>query len=292
MRNLVRRIAPKTLIRMRKRVRSHPRVMMSTEKRSLARISLESCDASNLRSTLNFPDILSSADSEQWGRVARRIDARGLSHNSGGVNPGDRRAISALLEFLRPKSVLEIGTHIGSSTLVIAATLAEQEAHITTVDVLDVNDPELRPWEKYGSEHSPEALVRGEAPVAFVRQSSLEFMSNTSQKFDFIFLDGDHSAATVYREMPLALQILAPGGVILIHDYFPGGQPLWPEGELILGPFLAMERFRREGAQISVAPLGELPWPTKLGSKRTSLALVLGISRDWGIGSGSHDQLS
>lgn len=42
-----------------------------------------------------------------------------------------------------------------------------------------------------------------------------------------------------------------------------------------MGPFLAVRRLLREGWPIVVRPLGELPWPTKLGRNVTSLALVL-----------------
>lgn len=93
--------------------------------------------------------------------------------------------------------------------------------------------------------------------------------------FDLIFLDGDHSAAAVYREIPLALGLLRPGGVILLHDYFPDGRPLWGNGEPILGPFKGARKHMRDGAGFDVIPLGRLEWPTKLGSNVTSLALVV-----------------
>jgi len=80
----------------------------------------------------------------------------------------------------------------------------------------------------------------------------------------------------VYREIPVALRLLNPGGVILLHDYFPDVKPLWSNGVVIRGPFAATERLKAEGARIEVLPLSELPWPTKLGSSVTSLALLVG----------------
>ena len=73
----------------------------------------------------------------------------------------------------------------------------------------------------------------------------------------------------------MALKMLNPNGVILLHDYFPGMKPLWSDGTVIPGPYLATERFVKEGINLTVLPLGELPWPTKLGSNVTSLALLL-----------------
>jgi SAM-dependent methyltransferase len=113
--------------------------------------------------------------------------------------------------------------------------------------------------------------------VSFINESSLTFLDRGEDKFDFVFLDGDHSATTVYQEIPRALKALKQDGVILLHDYFPGNRPIWVNGSLIPGPYLGVSRLRKEGAPIKVLPLGELPWPTKLGSRITSLALV---SRD------------
>jgi hypothetical protein len=63
--------------------------------------------------------------------------------------------------------------------------------------------------------------------------------------------------------------------VILLHDYFPDLKPLWSNGRVIPGPWLAIERLKREGAPLTVKPFGALPWPTKLNSNNTSLALLL-----------------
>ena len=79
----------------------------------------------------------------------------------------------------------------------------------------------------------------------------------------------------MYQELPTALRLLRPGGVILLHDYFPGAAPLWPDGVVIPGSWLAVQRLRDEGAKLQVIPLGDLPWPTKQGTNRTILAVVV-----------------
>ena len=61
---------------------------------------------------------------------------------------------------------------------------------------------------------------------------------------------------------------------MLLHDYFPHLKPLWANGTVIPGPYLALERLRREGAALAAVPLGALPWATKLDSTLTSLALL------------------
>lgn len=201
-----------------------------------------------------------------------------------GVNPGDRRALWYLIKGFRPRSVLEIGTHVGASTLHIAAALqsnARKEPSIAprlvTVDVEDVNDEVSGYWKRYALQASPKTMVQSigcEAFVHFVTDSSLTYLDGSNERYDFIFLDGDHFAMTVYQEIPRALNILTRAGLILLHDYFPENRPLWSNGSIVPGPYVAVTRLRREGAAIRVIPLGDLPWDTKLNSRTTSLALI------------------
>jgi len=203
---------------------------------------------------------------------------------TGGVNPGDRRAVFYLVYHFRPRSLLEIGTHIGASTVHIASALKRlgeaggaPPAGMVSVDIEDLNDPNQKLWLKYGVKHSPKEMadrIGVGSLVEFVTRPSLDYMASCKRKFDFIFLDGDHIDKTVYQEVSAALNLLSPGGVILLHDYFPNMKPLWSNGVVLPGPVSATERIRREGARARVVPLGELPWPTKCNSNVTSLALL------------------
>jgi predicted O-methyltransferase YrrM len=202
---------------------------------------------------------------------------------TGGVNPGDRRALYYLVRAVRPELLLEIGTHIGSSTVALALAAKEDRSdgvggRIVTVDVRDVNDERTKPWEQFQMTVSPFRMLSDlglEHTVRFVASEASQYLRETENLFDLIFLDGDHDAEAVYREIPLALKRLRPDGLIVLHDYFPGGRALWPGHEPILGPWLAMERLREEGCKLNVIPFEALPWATKLGSSVSSLALVV-----------------
>lgn len=196
----------------------------------------------------------------------------------GGVNPGDRRALYYLIHALRPQNFLEIGTHIGASTVFLAEALkaASPQGRMTTVDILDVNAPDA-PWHQQELAMSPrEFLVKfgTDDRVTFKAMPSARFLRETKDKYDFIFLDGDHGARTVYEEVSLALRVLDKDGVILLHDYYPAARPLFKDGNIIAGPFMALDRIMRESKEIRVLPLGDLPWETKQGLNVTSLALV------------------
>lgn len=201
-----------------------------------------------------------------------------------GVNAGDQRALYTLVRALKPQHILEVGTHVGCSTLSIAlgaapydSTVAPCTYKLTTVDIRDVNDPIDKPWIAFGADRSPSELMMTAGytdHVQFVVANSVEFLSVASPTYDFIFLDGSHTAATVYQEASLALRRLNPGGLIALHDYYPKCKPLWSDGVVIPGVALAMARLLREHPNLTVLPFGKLPWPTKLNSQMTSLALI------------------
>jgi predicted O-methyltransferase YrrM len=246
-------------------------IALGMERRALAALPLRRCSAERLRDTP--PPMV---DWPEWDEVTRKASALGAT--PGAVNLGDRRAIYSLTRTLKPRSVLEIGTHLGGSTVMFALALQHggQDGRLTTVDILDVNGPQGA-WATYGT-RPPKQLVTdvGCADiVTFMSSPSVDFMRACKQKFDLIFLDGGHEAQTVYQEVPLALEILEDNGVILLHDYYPELKALWSDGAVIPGPVLAIERFKQEGARIRVQPLGNLPWPTKLGSSITSLAYLV-----------------
>lgn len=223
--------------------------------------------------------------SDEWRAVEEGIATLGITNRAGGVNPGDRRALYYLIKHLRPRSVLEVGTHVGASTVHIVAALASLTAEsgkphrLTTVDVVDVNDPIAKPWLALGSAHSPSEMIERQGHsglVTFEVQSSLDYLAECDQRFDLVFLDGFHTATHVLKEIPAALAKLAHGGYVLLHDYYPNQRPLWADGHIERGPFLAVERLRNAGAALDVLPFGALPWPTKVGSNVTSLALLGG----------------
>lgn len=216
-----------------------------------------------------------------WRSASARIQPLGLTPEAG-MNPGDRRALYYLARLLRPGSVLEIGTQAGASTVHLAAGLADAHRasaarRLLTVDIKNVNHGDDAAWRAFRLPQSPAEAMRRlgyERLVEFRVGRSLDVLSQPGERYDLILLDGDHRLRTVAAEIPLALGRLRPGGFLLLHDFFPGLRPLWPDGKVIEGPQLAVRRLQHAGWPIEVLPLGELPWPTKLGTSRTSLALL------------------
>lgn len=241
------------------------------------------CDTTNLKHiTADELNSIFTNDetASAWAGVQSTLDKLKLPRMTGGINPGDQRAIFSLVQHYKPKSVLEIGTLIACSTTNIAVAMKQanhSDAKLISVDINDVNCKKLKLYEKYGCEKSPEELIQQlnyHDQVHFQNQNSIDYMKQTNDTFDFIFLDGSHDASIVYQEIPCALQRLNPDGIILLHDYFPDNKPMWSNKSVIPGPFWGSERLRKLSNNFRVLPLGALPWPTKLNSNMTSLAIM------------------
>ena len=113
----------------------------------------------------------------------------------GAINPGDRQALYYLVRRAVPLWVLEIGTHLGASTIHIAMALKanqglERSPHLVTIDMEDVNGKDAGPWAGFGLPDSPmgmlDRLYCGEI-VEFAVSRSLDYLAENTATFDFIF---------------------------------------------------------------------------------------------------------
>lgn len=116
-----------------------------------------------------------------------------------------------LLQMLQPKRILEIGTAIGFSTLVMAEN--SQQAQIVTID----RNEEMiglakANFEQYDYRKQIE-LLEGEA------MDILPTLPN--DHFDFVFMDSAKSKYIVF--LPEILKKLQIGGLLVIDDIFQGG---------------------------------------------------------------------
>lgn len=143
----------------------------------------------------------------------------------GGVSMEELVILCALVRHLRPRRILEVGVAEGRTTLNLAFH-SPPEAEIVGLDL----PPEAPPAvEEQGADYRqmglarPGLLLEGHPWAAKVRlvlaDSTRIDWRESFGAFDFIFIDGAHDYASVRRDSENALRTIAPGGVIVWHDY-------------------------------------------------------------------------
>jgi GT2 family glycosyltransferase len=82
--------------------------------------------------------------------------------------------------------------------------------------------------EKWGIDPNPQDGAVRAASVFIPRTSDFFFERLAAQSglFDLVFIDGDHRADQVYREVQAAVKILSPRGVICLHDCNPHSEEM------------------------------------------------------------------
>ncbi|KJQ60149.1 O-methyltransferase [Streptococcus cristatus] len=127
-----------------------------------------------------------------------------------------------LLESLQPEKILEIGTAIGFSALLMAehAPLAQ----ITTID----RNPEMIEFAKANF-----AKYDSRQQITLLEGDAVDLLETLEDSYDFVFMDSAKSKYVVF--LPQVLKRLNPGGLILIDDVFQGGDVAKPFEEIKRG---------------------------------------------------------
>ena len=124
------------------------------------------------------------------------------------------RLLKMLVQMVRPRRVLEIGTFAGYSALCMAEGLGEG-ALLHTYEIDDELEDFTRPW----LEGSPYA-----DKIKFYIGDALELLPKMDIVFDLAFVDGDKRKYIEYYEQ--VLKMLSPGGYIIADNTLWDGHVL------------------------------------------------------------------
>ena len=125
-----------------------------------------------------------------------------------------------LLRYLKPESVLEIGTQAGVSALVMSLAFRDNKmkSDIICVDPFypSGDNDGLSTLTNWYKNIYPSELKAG---IRLILATSSEILPQLNKKFDFVFVDGSHQYEDVKYDCLMALSLLKPGGYFLAHDY-------------------------------------------------------------------------
>lgn len=126
-----------------------------------------------------------------------------------------RRETAALLKTMvalkQPENILEVGTAVGYSALLMARVMPET-AHITTIEKFEKRIPIARANFKKAGIEEKITLLEGDAG---------EILNGLSGNFDFIFMDA--AKGQYIHWLPMVLNVLKPGGLLMSDNVLQDG---------------------------------------------------------------------
>ncbi len=138
------------------------------------------------------------------------------------ISPDQGQLMAMLVRLIAPKKILEVGTFTGYSSLVMALALPENGKLIAC----DISEKYTlmaqRFWKEAGVGNKIE-LRLGNA----TKTLDMIIDEGHSGTFDMAFIDADKESYKIYYEK--CLELLSPGGLILIDNVLWYGRPADPD---------------------------------------------------------------
>lgn len=129
--------------------------------------------------------------------------------------PVIRRSMQGLLKFLlelaKPRSILEVGTAVGFSALLMSE-YAPEDCRITTIEKYEKRIPVARENFRRAGQEKRITLLKGDAT---------EILRALEGSFDFIFMDA--AKGQYIHFLPDILRLLAPGGLLVSDNVLQDG---------------------------------------------------------------------
>lgn len=135
------------------------------------------------------------------------------------MNPGELEVLCALINTVRPRSVLEFGVNVGRTAQAILEYCPGIE-YYAGVDVPQGYVPAMA-VQRGEVPTVPGEMVYGDSRFDLILRprGSHDLTPADLAPCDAVFIDGDHSRAGVLQDTALARAVVRRGGVIIWHDY-------------------------------------------------------------------------
>ena len=143
--------------------------------------------------------------------LLERIEAEALAARVPIIRKETQSFLKTLLVLKKPRKVLEIGTAVGFSALLMADHTSE-ECQITTIEKYEKRIPAAKENFKKAGRENRITLLEGDA---------LEIMKGLNESYDMIFMDA--AKGQYIHFLPDALRLLRTGGVLVSDNVLQDG---------------------------------------------------------------------
>ena len=161
--------------------------------------------------------------------------------------------LRVLLKIKKPGQVLEVGTAVGFSAILMGECLPE-DSHLTTIEKYEKRIPVAKENFKRASMENKITLLEGDA---------VEVLKGLEGPYDFIFMDA--AKGQYIHFLPEVLRLLAPGGILVSDNVLQDGDVVESRYAVIRRNRTIHSRMRdylwtlkhMEGLETMVLPIGD-----------------------------------
>ena len=169
------------------------------------------------------------------------------------IRPQVQNLLKLLLAMKEPKTILEVGTAIGFSALLMSE-YGPRDCHITTIEKYEVRIPIARENFKKAGKEKESTLIEGDAT---------QILKELTGPYDMIFMDA--AKGQYIHFLPDILRLLPTGGILISDNVLQDGDVLQSRYAVTRRDRTIHSRMREylyelthhEGLQTDILPIGD-----------------------------------
>ena len=145
------------------------------------------------------------------GEFLDALERKALSDEVPIIRPDMQSFLKVLLSVHRPERILEVGTAVGFSAILMAQN-TDDTCQITTIEKYEKRIPEARENFRLAGLENRITLLEGDA---------LEVMGRLSEPYDMVFMDA--AKGQYIHFLPEALRLIRTGGILVSDNVLQDG---------------------------------------------------------------------
>lgn len=155
-------------------------------------------------------DYIKSLETDQ-GSLLREIGKKARQEGVPVIREETAAFLQTMTAAMNPKAILEVGTAVGYSTLLMAKVMPE-DCRITTIEKYEKRIPKARQNFIRAGETERITLLEGDAK---------DILEGLNGPFDLVFMDAAKGQYLAW--LPLVLDIMKPGGMLISDNVLQDG---------------------------------------------------------------------
>ena len=156
-------------------------------------------------------DYLHSLETEN-SEILEQIEREALNDGVPIIRKEMQSFLKVLLRIKKPLQILEVGTAVGFSAILMSEYVAEN-CKITTIENYEKRIPVARDNFKRAGKEAQITLIEGDA---------MEVLKGLEGSYDFVFMDAAKGQYIAY--LPEVLRILSPEGILVSDNVLQNGE--------------------------------------------------------------------